>query len=164
MSKRFQLTESEKKQIKNLYLFEEPKKGDTKFCHKGNVKTLEEIVGDDEMEDYVDGIKLRKNGLGALIDRVELLKANRLLSKVSDEGKHAAFQIMNQLKSYKPYNYFEETTKECRSAMDKIIELYKENEHGEELVKDIEKVYGMSHHSPETKEYIKHSLNLIKSS
>ena len=164
MSKKFQLTESEKKQIKSLYLFEEPKKGDTKFCHKGNVKTLEEITGDDEMEDYVEGIQIRKNGLGAIIDRLELLKANRLLGKVSDDGKHAAFQIMNQLKSYKPYNYFEETTKECRGAMDKIIELYKENEHGEELVKDIEKVYGMTYKNPETKEYLKHILNMVKGS
>jgi hypothetical protein len=46
--------------------------------------------------------------------------------------------------------------------MDKIIELYKENEHGEELVKDIEKVYGMSHHSPRAKEFLKYSLDSLR--
>lgn len=46
--------------------------------------------------------------------------------------------------------------------MNKIIELYKENDHGEELVKDIEKVYGLDHISPRAKEYIKHSLSMIK--
>jgi hypothetical protein len=46
--------------------------------------------------------------------------------------------------------------------MDKIIELYKENEHGEELVRDIEKVYGMQHHSPRAKEFLKHALGMIK--
>jgi hypothetical protein len=46
--------------------------------------------------------------------------------------------------------------------MDKIIELYKENEHGEELVRDIEKVYGMQHHSPRAIEFLKHALGMIK--
>ena len=46
--------------------------------------------------------------------------------------------------------------------MDKIIELYKENEHGEELVKDIEKVQGMQHVSARAKEFLKHGLNMIK--
>ena len=46
--------------------------------------------------------------------------------------------------------------------MDKIIELYKENQHGEELVKDIEKVYAMNHISSKAKEYLKHGLNIIK--
>jgi hypothetical protein len=69
---------------------------------------------------------------------------------------------MNTLKFYKPYNYFDENKKECNRAMDKIIELYKENEHGEELVRDIEKVYGMQHHSPRAKEFLKHALGMIK--
>jgi hypothetical protein len=46
--------------------------------------------------------------------------------------------------------------------MDKIIELYQENEHGEELVKDIEKVYAMSTVSPRAKEFLKHGLAMIK--
>jgi hypothetical protein len=90
------------------------------------------------------------------------LKTLRLHPKVSDGGEHLAFNIMNHLKEFKPYNYFDETKKECNKAMDKIIELYKENEHGEELVKDIEKVYGMSHVSARAKEFLKHGLAMIK--
>ena len=53
-------------------------------------------------------------------------------------------------------------------AMDKIIELYKENEHGTELVKDIERVLNLQTKddiytpSPRAKEYLKQSINLIK--
>jgi hypothetical protein len=46
--------------------------------------------------------------------------------------------------------------------MDKIIELYKENKHGEELVKDIEKIYELDHLDPRAKEFMKHSLAMIK--
>jgi hypothetical protein len=163
MGKRFQLTESEKQEIQKLYLIEQSEqKEDRKFCHGGNVKALEEIMGDDDSEDYIDGVKLRKNGVNGLIDRLELLKTSRLHPKISDGGEHLAHGVMSALKGYKPYNYFDETKKECGTAMDKIIELYKENEHGEELVKDIEKVYSMSHHSPRAKEFLKHAIGMIK--
>ena len=64
MGKTFQLTEEERDSIKKLYLLEQSEEGheDQKFCHAGNTKTLEEIMGDDEAEDYIDGIQLRKNG------------------------------------------------------------------------------------------------------
>ena len=65
-------------------------------------------------------------------------------------------------KTQKAVYSVDENKKECNRAMDKIIELYKENEHGEELVKDIEKVYGMQHHSPRAKEFLKHALGMIK--
>jgi hypothetical protein len=164
MGKRFQLTESDKEQIKKLYLIEqsETKEGDRKFCHGGNVKSLEEIVGDDDAEDYIDGVQIRPNGVKGLVDKLELLKTLRLHPKVSDGGEHLASEIMNHLKTFKPYNYFDETKKECGSAMDKIIELYKENEHGEELVKDIEKVYSMQHVSPRAKEFLKYGIGMIK--
>ena len=163
MSKRFVLTEDEKDSIKKMYMIEQSEqKDDRKFCHGGNVKSLEEIVGSDELEDYIEGVQLRKNGVNGLTDKLELLKTLRLHPKVSDGGEHLAFSIMNHLKDFKPYNYFDETKKECNKAMDKIIELYKENEHGEELVKDIEKVYGMSHVSPRAKEFLKHGLSMIK--
>lgn len=164
MGKRFQLTESDKEQIKKLYLIEqsETKEGDRKFCHGGNVKSLEEIVGDGDAEDYIDGVQIRPNGVNGLVDKLELLKTLRLHPKVSDGGEHLASEIMNHLKGMKPYNYFDETKNECSSAMDKIIELYKENEHGEELVKDIEKVYSMQHISPRAKEFLKHGLGMIK--
>jgi hypothetical protein len=163
MSKKFQLTEEERDSIKKLYLIEQPENTeDKKFCHGGNVKSLEEIVGDDDAEDYIDGVSIRKNGINSLVDKLELLKTLRLHPKVSDGGEHLAFGIMNHLKSFKPYNYFDETKKECNKAMDKIIELYKENEHGEELVKDIEKVYAMQHVSPRAKEFLKHGISMIK--
>ena len=163
MSKRFVLTEDEKESIKKLYMIEQSEeKEDRKFCHGGNVKTLEDIVGSDELEDYIEGVQLRKNGVGGLTDRLELLKTLRIHPNVSDGGEHIAYNIMNHLKEFKPYNYFDETKKECNKAMDKIIELYKENEHGEELVKDIEKVYMMNHVSPRAKEFLKHGISMIK--
>ena len=163
MSKRFVLTEDEKESIKKLYMIEQSEeKEDRKFCHGGNVKTLEDIVGSDELEDYIEGVQLRKNGGGGLTDRLELLKTLRIHPNVSDGGEHIAYNIMNQLKEFKPYNYFDETKKECNRAMDKIIELYKENEHGEELVKDIEKVYALSNVSQRAKEFLKHGLAMIK--
>ena len=163
MSKRFVLTEDEKESIKKLYMIEQSEeKDDRKFCHGGNVKTLEDIVGSDELEDYIEGVQLRKNGVGGLTDRLELLKTLRIHPNVSDGGEHIAYNIMNQLKEFKPYNYFDETKKQCNKAMDKIIELYKENEHGEELVKDIEKVYALSNVSQRAKEFLKHGLAMIK--
>lgn len=163
MGKKFQLTESEIESIKKLYLIEQSEeKEDKKFCHGGNVKTLDEIVGDDDAEDYIDGVQLRKNGVNGMVDRLELLKTLRLHPKISDGGEHLAYDIMNHLKTFKPYKFFDETKKECNNAMDKIIELYKENEHGEELVKDIEKVYGMQHVSPRAKEFLKHGIGMLK--
>jgi len=162
MGKRFIVTEEEKNRIHKMYLSEEPKNEERRFCNSGNVKSLEEIVGDAEASPYVKGVAIRQNGVNGLVDMLELLKFSRLVDNISDGGEHLASQVMNQLKGYKPYNYFDETRKECNRAMDKIIELYKENEHGEELVQDIEKVYGMSHHSPRAKEYLKHSLEMLR--
>jgi hypothetical protein len=163
MSKRFVLTEDEKQSIKKLYMIEQSEeKEDRKFCHGGNVKTLEDIVGSDELEDYIEGVQLRKNGVNGLTDRLELLKTLRLHPNISDGGEHIAFNVMNQLKEFKPYNYFDETKKECNKVMDKIIELYRENENGEELVKDIEKVYALSNVSQRAKEFLKHGLAMIK--
>lgn len=163
MGKRFIISEDEKKKIRGLYLMEEPEtKEDSKFCHGGNVKQLDEIVGDDELEDYIEGVQLRKKGVNGLADKIELLKTLRLHPNISDGGEHLSFSIMNDLKGYKPYNYFDETNKECNKVMDKVIELYKENEHGEELVKDLEKLYASQSLSQRAKEFIKHSLNITK--
>ena len=146
-----------------MYLIEQSEqKDDKKFCHGGNVRSLEEIMGDDETEDYIDGVQLRKNGVNGLVDRLELLKTSRLHPKISDGGEHLAYGLMNMLKNHKPYHFFDETKKECGTAMDKIIELYKENEHGEELVRDIEKVLRHSDPTPRAKEYLKRCLTLVK--
>ena len=164
MNKRFILSEEEKNEIRKNYFFEQSQKSEEErlFCHKGNTKSLEDILGNDESEDYIEGVKMRKNGLNGLLDMIELLKTMRLHNKIDDGGEHLAFNIMNNLKSYKPYNYFEESNKGCKRAMDKIIELYKENEHGEELVKDLEKVYASHHLSPRAKEFAKQSISIIK--
>jgi hypothetical protein len=98
-NKRFTITESEKESIKKLYMIEQSeKKEDRNFCHSGNVKTLDDIVGDDEMEDYIEGVTIRKNGVNGLVDKLELLKTLRLHPKVSDGGEHLASEIMNHLK------------------------------------------------------------------
>ena len=120
-------------------------------------------MGDDDAEDYIKGVKLRKSGVKGLTDKLELLKTLRLHEPISDRGEHLAFDVMSHLDSFKPYNYFDETTKECNRAMDKIIELYKEDKHGEELVKDIEKIYDSEHLSPRAKEFMKKSIDIIKS-
>ena len=63
---------------------------------------------------------------------------------------------------------YDETSGECNKAMDKVIELYKENEHGTELVKDIERVLALQSRddeftpSPRAKEYLKRCIALIK--
>jgi hypothetical protein len=164
MNRRFTITEEEKKSIRNQYFFEQstPKSEEKRFCHKGNTKTLEEIVGDGEAEDYIEGVQLRKGGVNALTDILELLKTARMHPKITDGGMDLASKLVNNLKTYKPYNYFDETKKECNRSIDKIIELYKENKHGEELVKDIEKVFEMDHVSPRAKEYIKYGIDIIK--
>ena len=161
MSKKFVITEEEKDVIRKMYVSEESN-DERKFCHSGNVKTLDELMGDDESGDYIEGITLRKNGVRGLTDKLELLKTLRLHPNITDGGEHLAFDIMNTLKGIKPYNYFDETRKECCSAMDKIIELYKENEHGEELVKDIEKVYASQALAPRAKEFLKHGISFLK--
>lgn len=163
MSKRFIVTDEEKIRIREMYLLEDSgKKDDRKFCHSGNVKSLEEIVGDDETENYVQGVKIRKKGINSLVDKIELLKSLRSLENINDGGIHLASNVMNNLKAYKPYNYFDETKKECTRAMDKIIELYKEHEHGEDLVRDLEKVYADRQLAPRAKEFIKQSIMIVK--
>lgn len=162
MNKRFILTEEEKQEIRKKYFFEAKTSEEKRFCHKGNVKTLDEVLGEDEYEDYITNIKLRKNGVRGLTDHLELLKNMRSHDNITDGGTHLAFSVLNTLKAFKPYNYFEEQTKECNRAMDKIIELYKENEHGEELVQDIEKVMSHQHIEPQAKEFLKLCLDIIK--
>lgn len=164
MERRFFITEEERENIRKQYFFEqsESTKGERLFCHKGNTKTLEEIMGDEEGDDYIEGVKLRKSGVRGLTDTLELLKTLHLHPNISDGGMDLANKLVNNLKTYKPYNYFDETKKQCNRAMDKIIELYKENEHGEELVKDIEKVFQIKDVSDRAKEFMKHGLDMIK--
>lgn len=165
MAKRFEVSDNDKNHIRKLYLLESDgqiEKDDRKFCHGGNTKTLSDIIGDDEYEDYVDGVRIRSKGLNSLLDKIELLKTLRMHSKINDGGVHLSSSIYNDLNQFKPYNYFDETKKQCGRVMDKIIELYKENEYGDELVRDIERVYNMSTLEPRAKEYLKHGLEILR--
>ena len=175
MGKRFIITESEISEIRRLYNISEqmdmepqsetesvPKQEKKVFCNPQNTKSIHDLAGGEEFEDYIEGIKLRKGGVRGLVDMLEVLKTMRLFPQITDGGVDLASRIHGTLQEFKPYNYFEEQSKQCGSAMDKIIELYKENEHGEELVKDIEKVYALSYLDPRAKEFLKHGLTIVK--
>ena len=97
-----------------------------------------------------------------MVDTLGILNNLRLFKDVKDGGAHLSYEMMNHLNKFRNKNYYDETSGECNKAMDKIIELYKENEHGEELVKDIEKVYALSNVSQRAKEFLKHGLAMIK--
>jgi len=131
-------------------------------CLSNNTLSLEEIVGDpDDYEDYTPTIKKRKGGINGLVDTLEVMKNLHLHSGIKDGGAHLSYDLLNKLKNFQNKNFFDETNDGCISAMDKVVELYKENEHGEELVKDIEKVLGNSKEQ-RTKEFLKQCLAVIK--
>lgn len=138
-------------------------------CIPENVMPLDEIVGRaDEFDKYTPGITKRITGVNSMVDTLGILNNIRLFKDIKDGGTHLAYEMMNHLNKYRNKNYYDETTGECNKAMDKIIELYKENEHGTELVKDIERVLNLQTKddeytpSPRAKEYLKQSINLIK--
>jgi hypothetical protein len=107
-------------------------------------------------------------GVNSMVDTLGILNNLRLFKDVKDGGAHLAYDMMNNLNRFRNKNYHDETTGDCHKAMDKIIELYKENEHGTELVKDIERVLALQTKddeytpSPRAKEYLKQCVNLVK--
>ncbi len=138
-------------------------------CIPENVIPLDEIVGRaEEYNRYTPGISKRTTGVNSMVDTLGILNNLRLFKDVKDGGSHLSYEMMNHLNKFRNKNYYDETTGECHRAMDKIIELYKENEHGTELVKDIEKVLNLQTKddeytpSPRSKEYLKQSINLVK--
>ncbi len=138
-------------------------------CIPENVIPLDEIVGRaEEYNRYTSGINKRTTGVNSMVDTLGILNNLRLFKDVKDGGSHLAYEMMNHLNKFRNKNYYDETTGDCHKAMDKIIELYKENEHGTELVKDIEKVLNLQTKddeytpSPRAKEYLKQSINLVK--
>lgn len=138
-------------------------------CIPENVIPLDEIVGgSDDYGKYGSGITKRVSGVNSMVDTLGVLNNIRLFNDVKDGGAHLAYEMMNALDRFRNKNYYDETNGECRKAMDKIIELYKENEHGTELVKDIERVLNLQTKddeftpSPRAKEYLKQCINLIK--
>jgi hypothetical protein len=132
-------------------------------CTNQNIVPLDKIVGTpDDFNNYTSNVSRRIGGISGIVDALDILRTLRLHPHIKDKGEHIAFDLMNQLKEFNNQNYFDDVNGNCLSAMDKVIELYKENEHGEELVKDIEKVLGHSHPSPKAKEYLKNCILLIK--
>jgi hypothetical protein len=174
--KTVKLTESQLEKIVKQMLLEQPeveskgKKKDKKArCIPENVISLDEIAGkSDEFSRYTSGITKRSSGVNSMVDSLGILNNLRLFKDIKDGGSHLAYEMMNHLNKFRNKNYYDETSGECHKAMDKIIELYKESEHGTELVKDIEKVLNLQTKddeytpSPRAKEYLKQSLNLIK--
>ena len=170
------LTESQIQKIVRSVLSEEDmessksKKKDKKArCIPENIMPLDEIVGrSDEFSKYTPGITKRASGVNSMVDTLGILNNLRLFKDVKDGGSHLAYEMMNHLNRFRNKNYYDETSGECNKAMDKVIELYKENEHGTELVKDIERVLKLQTKedeytpSPRAKEYLKQCINLIK--
>jgi hypothetical protein len=174
--KTIRLNESQLEKIVKKILLEQPemeskgkKKEKKTRCIPENVMSLDEIAGrSDEYSRYSSGINKRSSGVNSMVDTLGILNNLRLFKDVKDGGSHLAYEMMNHLNKFRNKNYYDETSGDCHKAMDKIIELYKENEHGTELVKDIEKVLNLQtkedEYTPSTraKEYLKQSLNLIK--
>ena len=138
-------------------------------CIPENMIPLDEMVGQaDEYVKYSPGVTKRRMGVNSMVDTLGILNNIRLFKDVKDGGAHLAYDMMNNLNRFRNKNYHDETTGDCHKAMDKIIELYKENEHGTELVKDIERVLALQTKddeytpSPRAKEYLKQCINLIK--
>ena len=179
--KRIRLTESELiKLIKNVINENEMNNSGEKRESKGkvvskprcipeNVIPLDEIVGQaDEYSKYAPGVSKRRMGVNSMVDTLGILNNLRLFRDIKDGGSHLAYDMMNNLNRFRNKNYYDETTGDCHKAMDKITELYKENEHGTELVKDIERVLNLQTKddeftpSPRAKEYLKQCVNLVK--
>jgi hypothetical protein len=132
-------------------------------CVSGNVTPLDEIIGpSDSFSKYAKNLNKRDGGINGMVDTLDMLRTLRLHPDISDGGEHLSYGLMNHLNKFRNKNYFDETNGGCTKAMDKVIELYKESEHGEELVKDIEKVLRHNDPSPRAKEYLKRCLTLIK--
>ena len=138
-------------------------------CVPENIIPLDEMVGKaEEYSRYSPGITKRISGVNSMVDTLGILNNLRLFKDVKDGGAHLAYEMMNNLNRFRNKNYYDETSGECHKAMDKVIELYKENEHGTELVKDIERVLNLQTKedeytpSPRAKEYLKRCLTLVK--
>ncbi len=132
-------------------------------CLTTNTISLNDIVGSpSDFKLYTSNINKRDGGINGMIDALDILRTLRLHPNVKDGGEHLSYDLMNHLNSFRNKFYYDETSGDCLKAMDKVIELYKENEHGEELVKDIEKVLNHKDPTPRAKEYLKRCLMLVK--
>lgn len=146
-----------------LEIKDEKREDQPQRCLTNNVISLDDIVGPPkDYKNYTSDLYKRNGGITGMVDTLDILRTLRLHPNISDGGEHLAYDLMNHLNKFRRKNYLDETNNECLTAMDKVVELYKENEHGEELVKDIEKVLRHADPTPRAKEYLKRCLNLIK--
>lgn len=163
--KKIRIKESDIRKVIRRYILENEGELEEKKprCLTDNTVPLDEIVGiSDDYSDYTSNVKKRLNGIKGMVDSLDILRTLRLHPNIGDGGEHLSYELMNHLNKFRNKHYFDETNSDCHSAMDKVIELYKENEHGEELVKDIEKVLKHNDPTPRAKEYLKRCLMLIK--
>lgn len=162
---RVYISESKLRKIIREKLLEETSienKEQKQRCVPGNVVPLDEIVGSSsDFKNYSNSLHKRDTGINGMVDTLDMLRTLRL-HNVKDGGEHLSYSLMNHLNKFRNKNYYDETSGNCQKAMEKIIELYRENEHGEDLVKDIEKVLRHSDPTPRAKEYLKRCLTLIK--
>jgi hypothetical protein len=85
MNKRFIITEEERQEIRKKYFFEQTESEDRKFCHKGNTKQLEEIMGEEDPEDYIEGIKLIDTIKGRDLNEIFIeFRLGNVLTKIND--------------------------------------------------------------------------------
>jgi hypothetical protein len=164
--KKIVINERELRQSIRKHLIEQDteKKQDQKpRCVAGNVIPLDMMVGpSDNFSNYTSSVLKRDGGINGMVDTLDVLRTLRLHNGIEDAGEHLAYNLMNHINTFRNKHYFDETNGECQKAMDKVIELYKENEHGEDLVKDIEKVLAHKDPSSRAKEYLKRCIILVK--
>ena len=167
--KKIQINENELRKSVRKHLLEQSETGakdnreEKQRCVAGNIMPLDELVGPSEnFSNYTSGVLKRDGGINGMVDTLDVLRTLRLHNGIEDKGEHLAYNLMNHVNTFRNKHYFDETNNECQLAMEKVIELYKENQHGEELVKDIEKVLGHPDPSPRAKEYLKRCLILVK--
>jgi len=164
--KNISINERELKQSIRKHLIEQDSEKEQEQkprCVAGNVIPLDMMIGpSDNFSNYTSSVLKRDGGINGMVDTLDVLRTLRLHNGIEDKGDHLAYNLMNHINTFRNKNYFDETNGECLKAMDKVIELYKENEHGEELVKDIEKVLGHPDPSSRAKEYLKRCLILVK--
>jgi hypothetical protein len=158
------INERELRQSIRKHLIEQDSEKEQKpRCVAGNVIPLDMMIGpSDKFGDYTSSVLKRDGGINGMVDTLDVLRTLRLHNGIDDSGEHLAYNLMNHINTFRNKNYFDETNGECQKAMDKVIELYKEHEHGEELVKDLEKVYGSQNLSQRAKEFLKHGINIAK--
>ena len=172
--KRIIIDEKELRKIIRTKIMEQVSNGEQEGeqkprCLTNNIMSLDDIVGSvKDANSYSPGVYKRQNGVNSMVDTLGILNNIRLFKDIKDGGAHLSYEMMNHLNEFRNKNYYDETTGNCHKAMDKVIELYKEHEHGTELVKDIERVLNIQSNEDEltpsarSKEYLKQCLNLLK--